>query len=97
MAQRHGWCPQWIAALNRLVRCEGEAAWHHFSSLYVIPVGPGADLLEVRARLCATSSSVIGEKGQGGKGAESSGSDTGIGLGTMGKNLSKRTCCKSMS
>jgi len=49
--------------LNRLVRHEGEAVWHHFSSLYVIPVGPGTDLLEVHVRLRVTSSSVIGEKG----------------------------------
>jgi len=62
----------------------------------VIPDGPGADLLEVHTRLQETSSSVIGSKPQGGRGAGSSGSESGMGLGTVGKKRLDRTCRRSV-
>ena len=50
--------------MNRVVRWDGAAVWHHLRSLYPIPVGPGVDELEVLARLNATSSSEISGRGQ---------------------------------
>jgi len=62
----------------------------------VIPDSPGADLLEVCARFHDTSSSVMGAKLHTGSGVGSLGSESGMGLGTMGKNLSDRTCQRSV-
>jgi len=56
-----------------------------------MPVGPSANLLEVHARLWATSSSVMGLKRRGGRGGRSSRSESGIGLGMVGKNQSDKT------
>jgi len=96
VAECHGWWPRLIAALKRDGSHSGVAAWHHLSSLYVMPMGPGADLLEVVARLRATSSVEMVAKSHMGRGQGSSGRESGIGLGTVGKNLSDRTCQRSV-
>jgi len=57
----------------------------------VIPNGLGADLLDEQERLRETSSSEMGVKSQGGRGAGSEGSESGTGFGTMGKNRSDNT------
>jgi len=56
-----------------------------------MPVGPGADLFEAVTRFLVTSSSVIGIKPHEGRGGGSSGSESGIGFGTVGKKCSDRT------
>ena len=88
---RQGWCPKDNAALNRVVRRDGAAAWHHLRSLYLIPVGPGADELEVLARLNMPSSSEISSKGWGLWAGGLSGCMGGMGRGMEGKKCSERT------
>jgi len=61
-----------------------------------MPEGPGADLLDVQERLRETSSSDMGAKSRGGRGAGSEGSESGTGFGTMGKNRSERTWRRSV-
>ena len=80
-----------IALLNRDVSLSGAAMWHHLRSLYPIPVKPGAEELDVQARLFATSSSVMSRKGCDDWMGGSSGWTAGIGTGTEGKNRSART------
>ena len=84
------------AALNREIRQEGEAEWHHFSSLYMILVGPGANLLEAVVRCQETSSSEIGANRRGCSSVGSEGSEAGTGFGMMGKNLEDRTSRRSI-
>jgi len=61
-----------------------------------MPDGPGADLFDVCDRFWATSSSDIGANPWGGSGAGSDGSESGTGFGTVRKNLSVRTCRRSV-
>ena len=62
----------------------------------MIPEGPGTDLLEVHARFRDSSSSMMGAKSCGGRGAGSSGSESGIGLEMVGKKWSDKTWCRSV-
>ena len=61
----HGWWPRVIAAQNKVVRRLGDAKWHHLRSLYPIPIRPGAEVLDVFARLSDISSLVMSAKVQG--------------------------------
>ena len=94
-ASHQGWWPRDSATLKRVVRRDGAAAWHHLRSLYPIPVGPGADELEVCARLNATSLSETSERGRGSQAGGLSGCMGGMGRGAEGKKCSKRTACIS--
>jgi len=82
VAAFHGCVEREMAALKRLVSRSGLAVCAHLSSLYPMPVGPSADLLEVSARAVETSLSVMVEKGHGGVAGGLSGWEAGMGLGT---------------
>ena len=95
VAAFQGWYERAIEELNRCGRQEGDAACAHFKSLYPIPEGPGADLLEVSASALETSSVVMSSKGRGGTGMGSSSWEGGMGVGTVGKKRAEKTRCMS--
>jgi hypothetical protein len=68
----------------------GATANAHLTSLYEMPLSPGAEELEEWARVAAISADVIGSNSQGGRGGGSSHSEMGKGRGAPRKKQPAR-------
>jgi hypothetical protein len=86
----HRWIPAVRQSVYMAASASGRAAWAHLSSLYLTPLGPGAEVFVVDWRACAISAGVTSVHSQVGLGGGSSGCSAVMLIGFLGKKWAQR-------